>query len=65
MVTILTHMVELFHFLLIIYLEIFFLEFESPHETIKWFNWLKFPVFFGQVTGAYEGIGTVGILNFY
>eukprot|EP00795_Rhopilema_esculentum_P009070 gene9070-16722_t len=33
--------------------------FESPHETINWFNWMKFPVFFGQVTGAFEGIGTV------
>eukprot|EP00794_Sanderia_malayensis_P009113 gene9113-10086_t len=34
-------------------------DFESPHETIVWFNWLQFPVFFGQITGAYEGIGTV------
>jgi len=34
-------------------------DFKSPHETITWFNFFKFPIFFGQVTGAFEGIGTV------
>jgi len=33
--------------------------FRRPHESIKWVNFATFPVFFGQVTGAFEGIGTV------
>ena len=29
--------------------------------NLQWFKFSTFPVFFGQVTGAFEGIGTVSI----
>ena len=34
-------------------------------EDLYWFKFATFPVFFGQVTGAFEGIGTVKHISFY
>lgn len=36
-----------------------FLGFHFKPKDVKFFRWSTFPVFFGQLTGAYEGIGTV------
>ncbi|XP_071476747.1 proton-coupled amino acid transporter 1-like [Diadema antillarum] len=33
-------------------------DFEVSKDIVK-VNWAKFPIFFGQVTGSYEGIGTI------
>lgn len=33
--------------------------FHFKPKDVKFFRWSTFPVFFGQLTGAYEGIGTV------
>ena len=32
---------------------------DGMHHDIHWFNWDTFPVFFGMVTGSFEGIGLV------
>ncbi|CAH1795480.1 unnamed protein product, partial [Owenia fusiformis] len=31
----------------------------SIHPTVQWWKWSTFPIFFGQVTTNYEGIGTI------
>ena len=41
-----------------------------PSPTIVWCRWLTLPVFFGQLTGAYEAIGIVsthvnGVFKWY
>lgn len=31
----------------------------KPRADIVWSRWETFPIFFGMMTGAYEGLGTV------
>jgi len=38
---------------------ILILGFHFKPKDVNYFRWSTFPVFFGQLTGAYEGIGTV------
>lgn len=38
---------------------ILILGFHFKPKDVNFFRWSTFPVFFGQLTGAYEGIGTV------
>ena len=44
-------------------LRVFFSDFEVSKDA-AWFNFATFPVFFGQVTASYEGIGTVSFDTF-